>query len=308
MKVLIAEDDFAFCQSLEEDIKEWGYQVFTANNGKEAWKIIENDEIRLAILDSMISNIDGFELCRKIRRNIQENKSKNTYIILLINKDRKDDKVKGLSVGADDYLAKPFDFLDLRIRIQNGERIIKIEDSFKILATYDRLTKLLTRTRIIEFLSEELNRGWRGNHPTGLIMADIDRFKQVNDTYGHSTGDDMLIEVASRIKKAIRPYDKAGRYGGDEILLVLPNCSLSNLRAVTDRLRHTVSEKKMKTEEAILEVSLSFGATSSEISSEASVDDLIKTSDNALLLAKKKGRNWAVVAKTVYSPFSSNHK
>lgn len=303
MKILIAEDDISLCQSLEKDIKDWGYQVITAHNGKEAWKIIENEEIRLSILDSQMSDIDGFEVCRKIRRNIQENKSKNNYIILLINNDRKDDKVKGLSVGADDYLIKPFDFLDLKVRIKNGERILKIEDSFKILATYDRLTKLLTRTRIIEFLAEELNRGWRENHPTGIIMADIDRFKQINDTYGHSAGDDILIEVASRIKKTIRPYDKAGRYGGDEMLLVLPNCSLSNLKAITERLRRTVSEKTIKTEAEILEITLSFGATSSEIAPEASIENLIKTSDNALLLAKKKGRNWAVIAKTIYSPF-----
>jgi two-component system cell cycle response regulator len=303
MKVLLAENDVAFCESLEKDIKEWGYQVIPANNGKEAWKILENEEIRLAILDSKITDIDGFELCRKIRRNIQENKSKNIYIILLINKGHKDDKVKGLSLGADDYLIKPFDFLDLKTRIQNGDRIIKIEDSFKILATYDRLTKLLTRTRIIEFLNEELNRGWRENHPTGVIMVDVDRFKRINDTFGHSTGDDILVEVASRIKKTIRPYDKAGRYGGDEMLLVLPNCSLTNLKAITDRLRRTVSEKTIQTESKGLEITLSFGATSSEISPEASVDDLIKTSDNALLLAKKKGRNWVVIAKTVYSPF-----
>ena len=206
-------------------------------------------------------------------------------------------------MGADDYLTKPFDFLDMKTRIQNGDRILKIEDSFKILATYDRLTKLLTRTRIIEFLSEELNRGWRENHPTGIIMVDIDRFKQINDTYGHTTGDNILIEVASRVKKTIRPYDKAGRYGGDEMLLVLPNCSMSNLKPITDRLRRTVSDKTIKTEAEILEVTLSFGATSSEISPEASVEDLIKTSDNALLLAKKKGRNWAVLAKAIYSPY-----
>ena len=115
--------------------------------------------------------------------------------------------------------------------------------------------------------------------------------------------DAVLVEVASRIKKTIRPYDKAGRYGGDEMLLVLPNCSLSNLKPITDRLRHTVSDKTIKTEAEILEITLSFGATSSEISPEASVDDLIKTSDNALLLAKKKGRNWAVLAKAIYSPF-----
>jgi len=306
MKVLIAEDDVAFCESLEKDVKDWGYEVITANNGKEAWQIIENDEARLAILDTLISDIDGFELCRKIRRDIQEKKLKNNYIILLIGKGRKDDIAKGLSMGADDYLTKPFDFLELKVRIQNGERIIKLEDSCKKLATFDPLTKLLNRSKILEFLSDELNRGWRENHPTGIIMADIDRFKQINDTLGHSAGDTILVQVATRLKKTIRPYDKAGRYGGDEIIIILPNCTLKNLNQIMDRLRCCISEKKIKTQVAALNITLSMGGTSSEISSDASANDLIQTSDHALLSAKKKGRNWAILAKTLHDPFGAN--
>ena len=303
MKVLIAEDDVAFCESLEKDIKGWGYEVITANSGKEAWQLIENGEVRLSILDAMMSDIDGFELCRKIRRDIQEKKLKNTFIILLIEKGRKDDIAKGLSMGADDYVIKPFGFLELKVRIQNGERIIRLEDSCKKLATFDPLTKMLNRNKILEFLSDELNRGWREDHPTGVIMADIDRFKKVNDTFGHSAGDTVLVQVAARLKKAIRPYDKAGRYGGDEILIILPNCDMKNLKLVAERLRRCISEKKIKTKAAVLDITLSIGGTSSEISSDASVNDLMQTSDNALLLAKRKGRNWVILAKTLHDPF-----
>lgn len=306
MKILIAEDDLAFCLSLEKDLKDWGYEVVTAHNGKEAWNIIENDEIRLAILDTTIRDIDGFELCRKIRRDIQEKKIKNNYIILLMDEGRKDDIAKGLSMGSDDYLTKPFSFLELKVRIQNGERIIKLEDSCKRLATFDPLTKLMNRTKILEFLNEELNRGWRHNHHTGVIMADIDHFKKINDTYGHSAGDAVLVQVAARVKKTVRPYDKAGRYGGDEMLFILPNCNLSNLKSIADRLRRSVSEEKIRTKTMALDVTISLGGTSSEISSNASANDLIQTSDNALLLAKKKGRNWAVFAKTIFNPFNSN--
>jgi len=305
MKVLIAEDDVAFCESLEKDIKDWGYEVITANNGKEAWQLIENGEVRLSILDTMMSDIDGFELCRKIRRDIQEKKLKNTFIILLIEKGRKDDIAKGLSMGADDYVIKPFGFLELKVRIQNGERIIRLEDSCKKLATFDPLTKLLNRNKILEFLSDELNRGWREDHPTGVIMADIDRFKKVNDTFGHSAGDTVLVQVAARLKKTIRPYDKAGRYGGDEILIILPNCNQENLKQLADRLRHSISEKKIKTKAAVLDITLSMGGASSEISPDASANDLIQTSDNALLLAKRKGRNWVILAKTLHDPFNT---
>lgn len=303
MKVLIAEDDVAFCESLEKDIKDWGYEVITANSGKEAWQLIENGEVRLSILDTMMIDIDGFELCRKIRRDIQEKKLKNTFIILLIEKGRKDDIAKGLSMGADDYVIKPFGFLELKVRIQNGERIIRLEDSCKKLATFDPLTKMLNRNKILEFLSDELNRGWREDHPTGVIMADIDRFKKVNDTFGHSAGDTVLVQVAARLKKAIRPYDKAGRYGGDEILIILPNCDMKNLKLVAERLRRCISEKKIKTKAAVLDITLSIGGTSSEISSDASANDLMQTSDNALLLAKRKGRNWVILAKTLHDPY-----
>ncbi|UCC38506.1 MAG: diguanylate cyclase [Candidatus Aminicenantes bacterium] len=304
MKILIVEDDVTFCESIKKDIVDWGYEAISANNGKEAWQLIENEDVRLAILDTKISDIDGFELCRKIRRDIQEKKIKNNYIILLIDEGRKDDIAKGLSMGADDYLTRPFDFFELKVRIQNGERIIKLEDSCKRLATYDPLTKLLNRNKILEFLSDELNRGWRHNHPTGVIMADIDHFKKFNDTYGHSTGDAILVHVALRIKKTIRPYDKAGRYGGDEVLIVLPNCSQDNLKRVAERLRRALSETKIKTKAGTHNITLSLGGASSEISPDVSANDLIQSSDNALLLAKRKGRNWAVFAKTLHDSFN----
>lgn len=301
MKVLIAEDDPTSCRTMEKDIKEWGYEVVTANNGKEAWETIKKDEIRLAILNGMIPEIDGVELCRRIRREIQEKKSKNTYIILLTDRGHKDDIIEGLSAGADDYMIKPFDFFELKVRLQNGERIIKLEDSCVRLATFDPLTKLLRKDKIFEILDEELNRGWRQNFPTGVIMVDIDRFKRINDTYGHVVGDHVLAEVSSRLKKSIRPYDKAGRYGGDEMLLVLPNCNLNNMKVIAKHLLHSVSEKKIKTEAALLYVTISLGGTSSDISPHVSGDDLVKTSDQALYLAKKKGRNRAVLAKALYS-------
>ena len=245
--------------------------------------------------------MNGVELCRKIRQNFQEKNSKYVYIILLTGRDQQGDVITGLSAGADDYMTKPFSFFELKVRLQNGERIIELEDNRIKLASYDSLTKLLNRNRILEFFKEELERGRREDQSTGLIMVDIDHFKKVNDSYGHFIGDAVLIEVSSRLKKSIRKYDKIGRYGGDEMVVVLPNCCLAYVKKIAERLRRSISQKNIKTEKALLNITLSAGATSSDISPFASGDELIQACDRALLRAKRQGRNRVVVAESLPS-------
>ncbi len=295
MKVLIAEDELISCRALEKSVAGWGYETVIAKNGKEAWEALRKDEIRIAVVDWMMPGMDGIELCQKIRHDYQQKKSKYTYIILLTGKDQQGDVITGLSAGADDYITKPFSFVELKVRIQNGERIIKVEDDQIELASYDSLTKVWNRKKILDFFKEELSRGRRENQATGVIIADIDWFKNVNDSHGHFTGDEVLIEVVSRLKKCIRGYDKLGRYGGDELILVLPNCGLTHVKDVAERLRLSVCEKKISTKKGLLNVTISLGGISSDVSSEASTDELIQASDKALYSAKKKGRNKAVI-------------
>jgi two-component system cell cycle response regulator len=295
MKVLIAEDELISCRALEKSVAGWGYETVIAKNGKEAWEALRKDEIRIAVVDWMMPGMDGIELCQKIRHDYQQKKSKYTYIILLTGKDQQGDVITGLSAGADDYITKPFSFVELKVRIQNGERIIKVEDDQIELASYDSLTKVWNRKKILDFFKEELSRGRRDNQATGVIIADIDWFKNVNDSHGHFIGDEVLIEVVSRLKKCIRGYDKLGRYGGDELILVLPNCGLTHVKDVAERLRLSVCEKKISTKKGLLNVTISLGGISSDVSSEASTDELIQASDKALYSAKKKGRNKAVI-------------
>lgn len=202
-----------------------------------------------------------------------------------------------MSAGADDYLIKPFNFLELKVRIQNAERLIGLEDRCIKLSSFDDLTRLWKRDRILEVLDEELNRGWRDNKPTGVLMIDIDYFKKINDVHGHVAGDKVLAEVGSRLKGSIRPYDKAGRYGGDEMFIVLPTCGLNNLNLVAERLRIAISKEPIVTETSTLEVTISLGGTSSSNVVRASANSLVQTSDNALYMAKEKGRNCSVIIK-----------
>lgn len=296
MQVLIAEPDISYCKSLETDIKEWGYEVICAYSSQEALEAIEKNDIRLALIEWSIKGANALDLCYQIRQQIQEQKTKNKYIILMAPKSVEYEVIQGLSAGADDFIIKPFHFFQLKVRLQNAERTIELEDSCIKLSSYDWLTKLWNKNKIVEILEEELNRGWRENQPTGVIMVDIDYFKKINDTYGHFTGDKVLAEVASRFIKNLRSYDKAGRYGGDEMLIVAPNTDLKELKRVAERLRCVIMEKQIKTETVSIAVTISLGGTYSKNLTRASGIGLIQTSDKALYQAKEQGRNRTVIA------------
>lgn len=296
MKILIAEDNVILSQNLAKNISNWGYKVVTARNGSEAWNTILKDDIRLAILDWMMPGFDGITLCRKIRKELAKKKSKYIYIILLIGKNQQDDIIEGLSAGADDYMVKPANLLELKVRLMNGSRIIALEDKRIQLATTDSLTDLWNRRKIFEIFEEELDRGTREHIHIGAIMIDIDNFKQINDNFGHTTGDRVLTEVAFRLKHSLRLYDKIGRYGGDEMLIVLPNCDQNNMTVIAERLRQVICTKKIKTNAGDLNITISLGGASTQNFNEISLDKLLESSDKALYLAKRRGRNCSVVA------------
>jgi len=167
MNVLIAEDDIISCRALEKNLQDWGYKVIVTKNGEEAWNIIKNGGIRLAILDWGMPKMDGLELCHKVRNEYQPKEEKYIYIILLTGRDLEEDIITGLSAGADDYITKPFSYMELKVRIQNGERIIALQDIQLQKANMDGLTQLWNHKKILEILEEELNRNFRDNKHNG---------------------------------------------------------------------------------------------------------------------------------------------
>ncbi len=299
MRILIAEDDLISPRILETRLGTWGFDVVLAQTGEQAWNALKDGSLRLAILDWLMPGMPGVEVCQKIRR---RKKYKYTYVILLSAKDRKQDIVAGLSSGADDYMTKPVNFLELRARLQTGRRIVELEDKLlsiqtqlKDIASRDSLTKLWNRAEITRFLREELSRGQREQKPTGVIMLDIDNFKKINDFYGHDVGDSALLQVAARLKKRLRQSDKIGRYGGDEMIVILPNCGLAEIPKIAERLRASVARRGIAAELGSVPVTISAGGTSSENFSIPTADRLIKASDEALLKAKNRGRNCVIV-------------
>lgn len=300
MKILIAEDDLISSKILQRNLLNWVYHVVTARSGAEAWQALQDEELRMALLDWMMPGMDGIEVCRKIRR---RRKFKYTYIIMLSARDRKQDIIAGLSSGADDYMAKPVNFLELRARLQTGRRIIDLEDKLfcvqtrlKDIASRDSLTKVWNRAETTKFLTEELERGNREGVPTGVILLDLDHFKRINDFYGHDIGDQSLYQVVSRIKKNTRKSDKICRYGGDEFIIILPRCGSSEIVKIAERLRVSIAKRGVKTELDVIPLTISAGCASTDSVGILRADKIIRLADEALLKAKSLGRNRIVVA------------
>ncbi len=295
MKILIVEDDPISRRLLEANLVEWGYEVTVTSDGVEALEIIQlPGSPHLIISDWMMPRMDGLALCREIR-NME--KSRYIYFIILTAKGEKKDIIEGLKAGADDFLTKPFNQEELKCRTRIGERIIKLEHRLQALACTDALTGLLNRRVFMDRMAQEISRTQREKRPLSLILADIDHFKRVNDTYGHQAGDFVLQRFADQLQASARPYDFLGRYGGEEFIFCLPGADEVLATAIAERMRCQIEEMEtmLPGGSQSIRITASFGTASYSIESGENVDLLIKRADDALYLAKDKGRNCVCV-------------
>ena len=299
-RVLVAEDDGMFRRILESWLGHWGYQVTLAEDGATAWSILQQDlPPQLLILDWMMPALSGLELCRMVR---ERDQTPYQYILLATAKDAKQDLVRGLEAGADDYLTKPFDKSELRARLRAGNRILTLQDGqiraqeqLRFQATHDQLTGVLNRAEILETLRRELERAARSHTATGLLILDVDHFKAVNDTYGHLTGDAVLKEVTQRVTNAVRAYDSVGRFGGEEFVVVMPGCDREQIDLGAERVRSAVDSGFILFNESQVSVTVSIGAA---VASPGTISDteMLAAADSALYKAKRIGRNRTVLA------------
>jgi len=296
MRLLIAEDDCVSRRVLEKLLTNWGHEVVLACDGNQAWEILQGDNPpTMAVLDWMMPGMDGVEVCRKVRRSQRQIRP---YLILLTGRAHKHDLVKGMSAGADDYVAKPFDPEELRVRINAGKRIIDLQiesltamDSLRKQATHDQLTGLRNKAAIQNALQRECAIACRSGQVVSVVMVDLDSFKQINDICGHPAGDVVLAEVAKRMALTMRSYEDIGRYGGDEFLVVLTGCDLVGAGAMAERLRIAVADQPVEVCGARLPVTVSLGVACSVHLPDLTQDLLLKTADTAMYDAKRSGRN-----------------
>jgi len=296
MRILLAEDDAVTRRLVQAQLTRWGHDVIVCEDGAHAWQVLsEADAPRLAILDWMMPEMEGVLICRQVRS--RENQP-YVYIILLTSRNRKEDVIEGLESGADDYIIKPFDLHELRVRVRAGCRILSLQEQLisalsdsEFQASHDPLTGLWNRRAILDILEKDQARSIRNSEPMGVIVGDLDHFKRINDSYGHLAGDAVLREVARRITSAVRLYDSVGRYGGEEFLIVVPGCNDEEVLGIAERVRAVVAENPLVTPEGQFQVTMSLGVATAFPDEGCEADAMIRAADEAMYAAKAKGRN-----------------
>jgi diguanylate cyclase (GGDEF)-like protein len=301
MKILLADDEPIARTMLEHWLAGWGYEVTLARDGESALQALKDDpELRLLVVDWVMPKKDGIEVCKAIRNGPQE---PYVYIVLLTAKDDKSDIIAGLDAGADDYLVKPCNPLELKVRLRAGRRVIELQEqlvkareSLRFEAMHDSLTGLLNRGAVIEQLTKELVRASRRGAPVSVLMGDLDHFKSINDTHGHAAGDAVLREAARRLKAGVRAYDNVGRLGGEEFICVLPECDAKTGLAVAQRLCRSLSDTPTRFNGTEISHSISIGVAATDQFGSARSDELMRAADAALYRAKHAGRSRALLA------------
>src|SRR5262245_41014351 len=231
-RILIVDDHEDNVELLRARLEAWGYDTDCASDGEEALSKIEASPPDLVLLDVMMPRVDGIEVARRVKGNPN---LPFVPIIMQTALDATENKVEGLNAGADDYITKPIDFAELKARMTSMLRIkrlqeqleererelMEVNERLRHMSQTDALTGLDNRRHLEERLREMFEHAKRLNEPFACVMCDLDRFKSVNDTYGHQAGDQVLRDFAQILRKEVREIDRAGRYGGEEFMLLL---------------------------------------------------------------------------------------
>ncbi|HNP59391.1 MAG TPA: diguanylate cyclase [Nitrospirales bacterium] len=296
MRILVVDDDPLTLHMVVYRLRQWGHDVISCTDGDSAWKVLERGSVpNVAIVDWIMPGLNGPELCQKIRGRTD---CPYVYIVMLTGRKNLEDLIAGLDAGADDYLTKPFLLEELDARLRAGKRIVDLQnelisarETLRIQAMQDPLTQILNHGAIVDTLLREIDRAHREEQPLSLILADLDGFKNVNDSYGHVAGDHVLVEVSRRMRFCLRSYDAIGRYGGEEFLMVLPNSDAAQAVRLAERIRVAVSQKPFRVHNVDLTVTVSQGVTTWTDPCPIPIEQLIQSADGVLYLVKNSGRN-----------------
>jgi diguanylate cyclase (GGDEF)-like protein len=308
VRILIADDDPIATAILTNALQRLGMQVTIAHDGDLAWQILNSlQPPAVALLDWMMPNLDGLELCRRIR---STQRLAGTYVILVTGRDSKEDLVAGLGAGADDYMTKPLNMAELHARLgvairvaqlqqtlaQNVRELRSTRDHLALLASTDALTGVYTRRWWFDIAEKEFSRARRYNRTFSLLMADLDWFKQINDSYGHETGDRVLNQFGEMLRVTCRQSDVIGRLGGEEFAMLLPETSADAAQHLAARLTEACRSMNVHTRTGDAHCSCSIGVT--ELRADDERLDLVMTrADQALYAAKRGGRDqWTFAA------------
>lgn len=290
-KILVVDDSPLNTKIMETALSE-DYDVLISHNGKEALSICNsNDPPDLVLLDIIMPEIDGYEICRRLNRGV---KTKDIPVIFLTSLTASRDIEFGLTLGAIDYITKPFSVPIIKAKIKNHLAVKYYQDTLKINTDVDQLTQIANRRRFDETMTVEINKAKRTGTILSVLLLDIDHFKFYNDTYGHLEGDSCLKKVAAALSTSLkRPKDLAARWGGEEFACLLPNTNAKGAQNVAEVLREAIQNLSIPHKSSPVNevVTVSVGVVASNPMDDNSFDNLLKRADEALYQAKESGRN-----------------
>ncbi|HPJ28461.1 MAG TPA: diguanylate cyclase [Candidatus Sabulitectum sp.] len=290
MKVLIIDDDPASVALARQWLKKDGHGIVTAADGEEGLAMAVREEPDLILLDVHMPGMNGFQVCERLKA---DSRIRHIPVIFLSAADETREKVKGLDLGAVDYVTKPFDRFELPARVRAALRTKRLQDLLTVYSEIDSLTEVYNRRVLMERLEQEWNRTRRYSTTVAFIMCDIDHFKNVNDTHGHPTGDQVLERIATLLRKSVRSSDMVGRYGGEEFGIIMVNADRASAASAAERYRKKIESMDFHSRRGEFRVTVSFGVADSR--GKDSVNQLINAADRALYKAKETGRNTVCV-------------
>lgn len=286
MKVLIVDDSKEALAIAEARLAKDDLEIICADSGQEGLEAASREKPSLILLDVDMPGLSGFDVCRRLKADPQ---LRMIPVIFLTAAAEAEQKVKGLDLGATDYVTKPFDAFELRARVRAALRTKHFQDLLNEHAHIDPLTELPNRRALMGRLDQEWARIQRHGGVLSFIMADIDGFKQVNDTYGHNAGDSLLREVGDAIANQCRKTDLAGRYGGDEFAILVPDEIAEGALRLAERCHQQVEKIRLDVVGAVVTPTASFGVA--DAADVESTQALIERADQALYKAKRAGGN-----------------
>ncbi|MBY0585916.1 diguanylate cyclase [bacterium] len=298
-KILIVDDSVVIQRLVQARMRSDGFEVVCLTSAQDLVAQCQTIVPDVIILDIDMPDVTGFEACKALK---DDSTTSQIPIIFLSVKTGTEEKVRGLDLGAVDYVTKPFDPVELRARVRSAYRTKYLLELLEQKARVDGLTGLYNRAFFNDRIEEELDRARRYNGTLAIILFDVDRFKRVNDTYGHSFGDVVLAEVAETARFHARQSDVVARYGGEEFVIILPEQNAENASYLAERIRGAIEELHLVHNGERVPVTASFGVSSTaEIGYENS-KDLVDAADKMLYSAKDGGRNQVRVASKMLCP------
>ncbi len=289
-RLLLVDDDVESLAVARARLADDEIEVFCASDGRAGLEAAKSRHPDVILLDLDMPDMTGFDLCRILKADPE---LCMVPVLFLSGSGTPADKVRGLDLGAVDYIAKPFDDFELRARVRVAIRTKELQDLLIEHAHFDPLTGLPNRRALMDRLRMAWARMQRRGGELSFIMADVDHFKRVNDAYGHSVGDKVLQEVARTIARQCRENDLPARYGGEEFAIVVPDEAVSGAFHLAERCRREMEKVNLPVQGEPIRPTASFGVA--DAVGVPSAELLVDRADQALYQAKAAGRNRVAV-------------